>query len=113
MNLLFVCTSNRLRSPTAETHFGKQAGYETRSAGTDQEASQQVTQELIDWADIIFVMEAVHRKKLEKRFKGQIDRARLITLGIMDIYDRDQPDLIEILDQRVTPWLDSGLIKER
>lgn len=106
MRLLFVCTSNRLRSPTAETLFGNDTRYETRSAGTDENATRVISGEDIGWADLIFVMEAVHKKRLTKRFKDRLDRSKLITLGIPDEYERDQPELIELLKMRVEPWLE-------
>jgi predicted protein tyrosine phosphatase len=106
MRLLFVCTSNRLRSPTAETLFGKDARYETRSAGTDEDATRVIAAEDVAWADLIFVMEAVHKKRLTKRFKDGLDRSKLITLGIPDEYERDQPELIELLESRVRPFIE-------
>jgi predicted protein tyrosine phosphatase len=70
--LLFVCTGNRDRSPTAEGLFRISSEYEARSAGTGAFAVQKVTQELIDWADKIFVMSEIkgrHLTFLETHFK--------------------------------------------
>lgn len=106
MKLLFICTSNRLRSPTAETYFGADKRYETRSAGTDAEATLVVSQAMVEWADLIFVMERRHRKKLEKQFGDRLDTDKVITLGIPDEYERDDPVLIDLLELRVRPWLE-------
>jgi predicted protein tyrosine phosphatase len=60
-NLLFMCSRNRLRSPTAEQVFAAWRGIETSSAGLNHDAENPVTPELVQWADIIFVMERTHR----------------------------------------------------
>jgi len=59
-NVLFVCSRNRLRSPTAEQVFADWPGIETASAGVDHDADNPLTPELLQWADVIFVMERVH-----------------------------------------------------
>ncbi|MDC4205620.1 MAG: hypothetical protein MPW13_14785 [Candidatus Manganitrophus sp.] len=38
--------------------------------------------EMIEWADAIFVMEAVHKKKLSKQFNGPLKGKKIIVLGI-------------------------------
>ena len=72
--LLFICTGNRDRSPMAADLFRNSKRYEARSAGTHLFAVQRVTQELIDWADKIFVMSEVedgHLTFLTTHFKLQ------------------------------------------
>lgn len=60
-NLLFLCSRNRLRSPTAEQVFASRPGVETASAGLASDAEEECSAELVAWADIIFVMEKAHR----------------------------------------------------
>lgn len=43
MNLLFVCSENRLRSPTAEAVFCKYAGVNAIGAGTNGDAETPVS----------------------------------------------------------------------
>jgi protein-tyrosine-phosphatase len=74
MRLLFVCTQNRLRSPTAEQVFSQWPGIECSSAGVHSSADVPLDGELIEWADIIFVMERVHKTKMASRFKKSIER---------------------------------------
>jgi predicted protein tyrosine phosphatase len=62
--VLFLCSRNRLRSPTAEHIFASYPGIEAASAGLNSDADTQTTPELIEWADLIFVMEKVHRTKV-------------------------------------------------
>ncbi len=107
MNLLFVCTQNRLRSPTAEQVFADWPGVQTASAGLGNEAAVPVSPELLQWADIVFVMEPAHRTRLAQRFKAHLRRARVVCLGIPDDYDYLQPELVELLKRKVTPFLRS------
>lgn len=105
MNLLFVCTQNRLRSPTAEQVFADWPGVETASAGLGNEAAVPVSPEMLEWADIVFVMEPVHRARLAQRFKPHLKRARIVCLGIPDNFDFMQPELVELLKRKVSPFL--------
>jgi predicted protein tyrosine phosphatase len=57
MRVLFVCSQNRLRSPTAEQVFSKWPGIECASAGVQSSADVPLDIELIAWANIIFVVQ--------------------------------------------------------
>ena len=104
-NILFVCSQNRLRSPTAEQVFANHPGIETNSAGTNHDAENPLTGELVEWADIIFVMERAHRSKLQKRFRTALKRARVICLDIPDDYACMDPELIHLLKAKVGRYL--------
>ena len=104
-NLLFLCARNRLRSPTAEQVFASRPGVETASAGLAPDAEEPVTPDHLDWADIIFVMERAHRAKLQRRFKAHLKRARVICLDIPDDYAFMQPDLVALLEKKVSAFL--------
>lgn len=81
MRVLFVCTVNRLRSPTAESLFSTWPGVEALSAGTDSSATTPLTAELVASADLIFAMEKHHRDRIRKRFKARPSDERIITLN--------------------------------
>ena len=104
-NVLFVCSQNRLRSPTAEQVFADREGVEVLSAGLDNSCGNPVTPELVEWADIIFVMEQSHRNKLGKRFRASLSSQRVIVLGIPDDYEFMDPDLVRLLEARVPRFL--------
>jgi predicted protein tyrosine phosphatase len=104
-NVLFVCSRNRLRSPTAEHVFAKIPGIETASAGTDHDADEPLSGEVVEWADIIFVMQPMHRSKLQKGFRRHLKRARVICLDIPDEYQFMDPELVRILERKVLPHL--------
>lgn len=102
---LFVCSQNRLRSPTAEHIFATYPGIEVSSAGTNHDAENPLTAELVDWADTIFVMERAHRNKLQKRFRSSIGPRRVICLDIPDDYEFMDPDLVRLLKVRMARYL--------
>jgi predicted protein tyrosine phosphatase len=105
MRVLFLCSQNRLRSPTAEQVFASWPGVEVSSAGLDRSALNACTPELIEWADIIFVMERAHRNKLAHKYRAHLKRARVICLDIPDDYDLMDPALIALLRARVPRFL--------
>ena len=104
-NVLFVCSQNRLRSPTAEQVFSTRRDIEVASAGTNHDADTPLTHELVAWADIIFVMEKAHRAKLQQKFKASLKKARVICLDIPDNYAFMDPVLIRLLEAKVTRYL--------
>ncbi|KJC59554.1 phosphotyrosine protein phosphatase [Bradyrhizobium sp. LTSPM299] len=104
-NVLFVCSANRLRSPTAEQVFSTWPGIETDSAGVLASAAVQLSAEQVDWADIIFVMEKVHRSKLTRQFRSRLKDKRVICLDIPDDYELMDPMLIRMLENRVPRFL--------
>jgi predicted protein tyrosine phosphatase len=104
-NALFICSQNKLRSPTAETIFAKWPNVETDSAGLNNDAETPLTPEQIDWADIIFVMEKTHRSKLSKRFRKYLNSKRVVCLDIPDDYEYMQEELVKLLEARVGKFL--------
>lgn len=104
-HVLFVCSRNRLRSPTAERVFADHPGIECESAGLTPDAENPLTGDLVEWADIIFVMEKAHRAKLLQRFRRHLKRARVVCLDIADDYELMDPRLIAILTAKVRPLL--------
>ena len=105
MRVLFVCSQNRLRSPTAETVFSSYGGLEVLSAGVDADAATPVSRDLIEWAEIVFAMENYHRNKLRERFGKLLEGRRLVVLRIKDDYKYMEPELVEILQKKVPSHL--------
>jgi predicted protein tyrosine phosphatase len=103
--LLFICSKNRLRSPTAEAVFSEYEDLEVDSAGLDRGAEMPLCSEAIQWADIIFVMEKSHRSKLSK-FQPWLKNKRVICLDIPDEYEYMEPALVKLLEKKVLPLLD-------
>jgi predicted protein tyrosine phosphatase len=103
--LLFICSRNRLRSPTAERVFADYPGVETTSAGLAPDAEERLSADHIEDAELIFVMEQAHRTKLARRFGSLLKGKKVICLDITDSYQYMQPELVALLKARVTPHL--------
>ena len=101
MRLLFVCSQNQLRSPTAEAVFSEYEGLEVDSAGLDRGAVYPLTSDAVKWAAIIFVMEKAHRQKLARDFQPWLKNKRVVCLDIPDEYDYMEPSLVELLKRKV------------
>ena len=101
MNLLFVCSKNKLRNPTGEEVFSGYDGIDAIGCGTNADAVTPLSGDLVEWADIIFAMEKIHQKKISKRFNKLIKNKKLLCLDIPDNYHRMEPALIHLLKKRV------------
>ncbi len=99
--ILFICSQNKLRSPTAEAIFSDYKNWEVLSAGLNNDAYLPLGLEDIMWADYIFVMEKIHIVKLRQRFKAVLKDKKVICLDIPDIYDYMDEKLIQILKNKV------------
>lgn len=100
--ILFVCSENRLRSPTAETVFNEYDSIEAIGAGTNSDAVTPLSGDLIEWADIILVMEGVHRNKVAKKYRELLKNKRLLVLGVADNYQFMQAELVQLLRDKVS-----------
>jgi predicted protein tyrosine phosphatase len=110
LKLLFVCTVNRMRSITAQHIFEDDERFEVRSAGTDKSAAICLSQDLLDWADSIVVMEKQHRAAIRSRFPETYNTKRIVCLYIPDEYEFMQPELIARLKDRVEDVYGKGLL---
>ena len=98
--ILFLCSRNRLRSPTAETIFSDHPGIEVDSAGLSSDAESPLEEDQVRWADVILVMEKVHRDRLYRKFGKLLGSKKIIVLNIPDDYDYMDEELIRLLKQR-------------
>jgi predicted protein tyrosine phosphatase len=103
--LLFVCSENRLRSPTAEEVFSNYDGVEAIGCGTNSDAETPLSGDLVEWADIVLVMEQSHRDKVAKRYQKLLKEKRLVCLDIPDNYERMQPELVSLLERKVPRYV--------
>ena len=105
MNLLFVCSRNKWRSPTAEKIFNGQKHF-AKSAGTEKSARIKVNSKHIIWADIIFVMEKRYKQRLIEQFDKFLLEKPLIVLEISDNYQYMDEELVSSLKISGEPYLD-------
>ena len=103
--VLFVCSQNKLRSPTAEQVFSRREDLEVDSAGTNHDAENPLTAELVSWADLICVMEKAQRSKLQRRFRAALTGTRVICLDVPDNFAFMQPELVRLLETKVSRHL--------
>lgn len=104
-NLLFICSRNQWRSPTAETIWRKHPNYNAKSAGTSPRAKKTVSSADIRWADIIFVMEQKHKNRLKAEFTRILEHKPIYVLDIPDEYQYMDPELVDELENSVSAYL--------
>ncbi|WP_175970024.1 low molecular weight protein tyrosine phosphatase family protein [Burkholderia sp. BCC0322] len=102
---LFICSRNRLRSPTAEAVFAAWPAVETDSAGLAPDADTRLSAEQLDWADVVFVMERAHRARLAAQFGTHLRHKKIVCLDIPDRYTYMQPELVTLLERKAGPFL--------
>ena len=105
MKILFVCSANVDRSPTAECLYGNEPGLEVKSAGASPWARKPVSAELIEWADVVLCMEDWQKQFIEREFREVITKQKIGNLDIRDTYRYMQPLLIEIIKEKTDAWL--------
>ena len=103
--VLFLCSRNRRRSPTAERVFAAWPGIEAASAGLAPDAEEPLTAEALEGVDLVLVMERAHRARLQRRFGAHLGGARVACLDIPDDYAFMDPALVDLLQARAGPHL--------
>lgn len=104
-NILFICSGNQWRSPTAEAVWRKHPDVNVRSAGTSPRAKRTVNSADIKWADIILVMEKKHKNRIIAEFTQMIKFKPIHVLDIPDEYQYMDPELVEIFEDVVPTYL--------
>lgn len=105
LNVLFVCSRNRWRSPTAEQVWRRHPRVNARSAGTSAGARHPVSAADLAWADVVIVMEDKHRSRLLAGFRALLAHKPVHVLDIPDDYPFMDPDLVELLRDPVAELL--------
>lgn len=105
MNILFVCSRNNWRSPTAESIYKGRQDHQVKSAGTEPSAKIRVSARDILWADLIFAMEKKHKQRLLDKFPNKTEHKKIIILDIEDEYTYMDKELIEMIKLSVDAYL--------
>jgi len=105
MDVLFICTFNRWRSLTAEHLFNNLPGHQIMSAGTAATARVKVTAKLINWADLIFVMEKNHQEILVQKFPIEVAGKKIVCLNIPSGYRYMDEELVAMLKEGIKEYL--------
>ncbi|WP_394539733.1 hypothetical protein PRJ39_03695 [Lysobacter enzymogenes] len=101
LNVLFICSRNQWRSPTAEAVWRNHPDLRVRSAGTSPNARRRVSADDIRWAHAIFVMENKHRSRLQDEFGRVVANTPVHVLDIADEYQYMDAELIDLLKASV------------
>ncbi len=80
-------------------------GIEVSSAGTAPDAECPLSADLLEWADVVLVMERSQRRRIEVRFSSATKEKRIVSLDIPDRYSYMQAELIAELRAKVLPLL--------
>ena len=104
-HLLFLCSRNQWRSPTAEEIYKNHPHLSVRSAGTENGARIRVTEKMLHRADLIFVMEKKHKQRLFEKFPETVIGKRILVLDIPVDYQFIDPELIKIIELGVREYL--------
>ncbi len=105
MNMLFVCSRNRWRSPTAEHVFSSHPGLVTSSAGIAKDAEEVLTEEHLRWAHVVVGMERKHTQEARRIGQRAGVSPRYVVLGIPDKYPYMDPLLVALLQRKMATHL--------
>jgi predicted protein tyrosine phosphatase len=104
--LLFVCSCNRDRSPTAEALYRSYPRLETQSAGTSKYAASALTEQMVQWADIVVVMEPCHEDYIQENFHKAAEGKTIFCLNIPDRYRFMDAELIRLIGEKTDSLLE-------
>jgi predicted protein tyrosine phosphatase len=104
--MLFICSQNKWRSPTAEAVFAHVNGVDALSAGTNHDAETPLSTDLVEWADMVVCMERVHQRKLQRDFARVLKGKQVTVLGIKDDYRFMDPELVERIKTKFPRWFE-------
>jgi predicted protein tyrosine phosphatase len=96
-NLLFVCEGNEQRSPSFEKWFKEhRPQYNVRSAGTRSVYFEQISEDILEWADRVFLMDLEQERFIGREFSEFLYKTEVI--GCSDQYARESSELIRLIE---------------
>jgi predicted protein tyrosine phosphatase len=103
--VLFVCTQNKVRSLTAEHLYRVRPDLEVKSCGTATFAKNQLSKELLNWAEAVFTFDESHMEAIAKNFSAEVQTKPVICLGLPDIFTYKSDALVVKLTAKIEPYL--------
>jgi len=94
-----------MRSRTAESIYSDDSRFAVKSAGTSKKAKVRLTEDLINWANIVFVMESKQRDFIVKLYPIESLSKEIVSLDIPDTYYYMEAQLIELIKSKVNSFL--------
>ena len=105
-NILVICGRNKKRSRTAEHIFKHDEHFHIRSAGLSPKSERKISEQDLNWADLVFVMESDHRSKILDLYP-HLELPTIEVLHIPDEYEFMDEELIDILTGRMNDALNT------
>jgi predicted protein tyrosine phosphatase len=105
-NILVVCGRNKKRSRTAEFIFKNDDRFNIRSAGLSPASERKISENDLNWADLVFVMEPDQRKKIRDVYSF-LELPKIEVLHITDDYEFMDDELVDMLKDRMIATLKS------
>lgn len=111
LRVLFICSGNTDRSPTARDVFAADARLDVLAAGLDEDAPRRLSEDDLWWAELVFVMEPRHRDQIRNKYAfWWEERSPILTvLRIPDKFNRGDPELVRMLGDLAAPIIDGTL----
>jgi predicted protein tyrosine phosphatase len=103
-NILVVCGRNKKRSRTAEHIFKNDTRFSIRSAGLSPKSDRKISENDLNWADLVFVMETEQRAKIWGLYR-HMELPTIEVLNIPDDYEFMNEELVEMLSDRMNDTL--------
>jgi len=103
--ILFVCTQNKVRSLTAEHLYRGRPDLEVKSCGTATFAKNQLTNELLTWAEYVFVFDDSQLEVIARHFQKAAAEKPVISLGLPDVFTYKSDALVVKLTTKLDPYL--------
>jgi protein-tyrosine phosphatase len=105
-NILVVCGRNKKRSRTAEHIFKNDCRFNIRSVGLSPKSDRKISENDLNWADLVFVMETEQRSKICSLYM-HLEIPTVEILHIPDDYEFMDKELVEMLTDRINDTLKS------
>src|ERR1700712_953137 len=99
-NILIICGKNKRRSRTAEYIFKNDDRFNIRSAGLSPKSDHKLSENDLNWAGLILVMEKEHRAKIRQLYR-HMQLPVIEILNIADEYEYLDKELIQILNDKI------------
>lgn len=103
--VLFVCTQNKVRSLTAEHLYRVRPDLEVKSCGTATFAKNQLSKDLLNWAEAVFTFDESQMEVIAKNFSVEAQGRPVICLGLPDIFTYKSDALVVKLTAKIEPYL--------
>jgi protein-tyrosine phosphatase len=94
-----------MRSRTAESIYSDDNRYIVKSAGVSKKAQVKLSEDLIIWADIVFVMENKFKDIIVDLYPIESLSKEIVSLDIQDNYYYMETLLVELIKSRVNSFL--------